>query len=166
MSTQFFLTKDSDRKWYIIDARDEILGRLATKAAELLRGKHKATFTPNLDSGDNVVIINASQVKLSNDQKQSNKIYYHHSGYPGGIKKETFEEAMEKHPEKVIFNAIAGMIPKNKLGKSQLTRLRVYSGSEHKHTQEMTVVTIGGLITKSDAHNLNENIDKLSGEKK
>lgn len=140
MATKAYLTKNQDRAWYSIDAEGQILGRLATKAADLLRGKHKATYTPNLDSGDNVVILNAAKVKLSNDRKLTGKVYYRHSGYPGGIKKETFEEAMTKHPEKVIINAVKGMLPPSKQGKEQMTRLRVYKDANHKHTQEMQVV--------------------------
>ncbi len=140
MATKAYLTKNQDRAWHSIDADGQILGRLATKAANLLRGKHKVTYTPNLDSGDNVVILNAAKVKLSNDRKLTGKIYYRHSGYPGGIKQETFEEAMTKHPEKVIFNAVKGMLPPSKQGKAQLTRLRVYKDANHKHTQEMQVV--------------------------
>lgn len=140
MATKAYLTKDKDRAWHSIDADGQILGRLATIAADLLRGKHKTTYTPNLDSGDNVVILNAAKVKLSNDRKLTGKIYYRHSGYPGGIKQETFEEAMTKHPEKVIFKAVKGMVPSTKQGKAQLTRLRVYKDANHKHTQEMQVV--------------------------
>lgn len=137
MATKIYQTKDADRKWYLLDGRGMILGRLATVAADLLRGKGKATYTPNMDSGDNVVVINASKIKLSKDSKQETKIYWRHSGYPGGIKKETFKEAMEKHPEKVIKLAVKGMLQNNKLGSKQLTRLKVYEGNEHKHTQPL-----------------------------
>lgn len=138
MITKVQLTKNEDRKWYLIDAKDAILGRLSTVAADLLRGKGKATYSPNLDSGDNVVVINAAEVTLSKESNKEKKTYYRHSGFPGGIKQETFREAMEKHPEKVITDSVKGMMPKNKLGKSQLTRLKVYAGAEHPHTQEIT----------------------------
>lgn len=142
MATKVFNKKDEDRKWYVIDAKDVILGRLATVVADLLRGKGKATYTPNMDSGDNVVVINASLVKLSTDAKREDKKYYRHSGYPGGIRQETFEEAMEKHPERVIELAVKGMLPSNKMAREQLTRLRVYPGAEHKHTQQLEKVEI------------------------
>lgn len=146
MSTKVYQTKDADRKWYLLDAEDVILGRLATVAADLLRGKGKATYTPNLDSGDNVIVINASKIKLSKDAKIEAKTYYRHSGYPGGIKSETFREAMEKHPERVIELAVKGMLPSNRLAREQIKRLRVYTGAEHRHTQEISKVEIKKLI--------------------
>lgn len=142
MATKVFNTKDEARKWYVIDAKNVVLGRLATVAADLLRGKGKATYTPNMDSGDNVVIINAKEVALSNEAKRESKVYYRHSFYPGGIKKETFEEAMEKHPEQVIMLAVKGMLPSNKMASGQLKRLRVYAGADHKHTQQLEKVEI------------------------
>lgn len=142
MATKVYNMKDADRKWYVLDASGVILGRLSTVAADLLRGKGKATFTPNLDSGDNVIVINASKVKLSNENKKTGKVYYRHSGYIGGIKKETFEEAMEKQPEKVIMLAVRGMLQKNKLAAAQLKRLRVYANADHKHTQELITVDL------------------------
>ncbi len=137
MTTNVFNKKDSDREWYLIDAKEAILGRLATEAAELLRGKKKSTYTPNMDSGDNVVIVNASKVTLSREDNRAKKTYYRHSGYPGGIKSETFEEAMEKHPDRVIRLAVAGMMPKNKLAKVQLKRLKIYETENHPHTQKL-----------------------------
>lgn len=142
MATKSFQTKDADRKWYVVDASGQILGRTATVVADLLRGKGKPTYTPNDDSGDNVVVINASKVKLSKDSKLLSKKYYRHSGYIGGIKEETFEEAMTKHPERVIELAVKGMLQKNKMAEKQMTRLRVYAGGEHKHTQELIPVQL------------------------
>lgn len=142
MATKVYNVKDADRKWYLLDAKGIILGRLSTVAADLLRGKNKATYSPNFDGGDNVVVINASKVKLSNEAKLTGKAYYRHSGYPGGIKKETFEEAMEKHPERVIMLAVKGMLQSNKLGSQQLKRLRVYANAEHKHTQELIEIDL------------------------
>jgi large subunit ribosomal protein L13 len=142
MATKVYNTKDADRKWYVIDAKDAILGRLATVAADLLRGKGKVTYTPNMDGGDNVVVINAAEVALSSERKRTDKTYYRHSFYPGGIKSETFEEAIEKHPEKVIELAVRGMLQKNKMASMQLKRLRIYPGNEHKHTQEMINVNL------------------------
>jgi len=136
VSTKVYNLKDGDRKWYIVDAKSAILGRLATVVAETLTGKNKPTYTPNMDSGDNVVIINAEKIKLSNDAKKIGKVYYRHSGYPGGIKQETFEEAIEKHPQEVIKRAVRGMLPKNKLQDPRMKRLKVFAGSEHQHTAQ------------------------------
>lgn len=144
MATKAFNMKDADRKWYVLNAEGAILGRLATVAADILRGKNKATYTPNMDSGDNVIVLNASKVTLSTENKVEGKMYYRHSGYPGGIKKENFAEAMEKHPEKVIMLAVKGMLPVNKMRSKQLTRLRIYPGNEHAHTQEMIEVNLKG----------------------
>lgn len=142
MTTRVYNVKDADRKWYFLDAKGIILGRLSTVAADLLRGKGKPTYTPNFDCGDNVVVVNADAIKLSSERKNTGKVYYRHSGYPGGIKKETFEEAMKKHPERVIMLAVKGMLQDNKLGSAQLKRLKVYAGGEHKHTQEMISVVL------------------------
>jgi large subunit ribosomal protein L13 len=144
MATKSYDTKNIDRKWYLLNADGMILGRLSTVAADLLRGKNKVTYTPNMDGGDNVIVINASKVKLSNDRKIEGKKYYRFSGYPGGMKEETFGEAMEKHPERVIMLAVKGMLQSNKLASQQLKRLKVYSGTEHAHTQEFTEVDLKG----------------------
>lgn len=140
MLTKVYKTRNEDRKWYLLDAKGATLGRLSTIAADLLRGKNKPTYTANLDSGDNVIVINAAEVSLSKESNKEQKTYYRHSGYPGGIKKETFLEAIEKHPERVIASSVKGMMPKNKLAKSQLTRLKVYAGAEHPHTQNIVAV--------------------------
>ncbi len=137
MTTKVYQTRDADRKWYVLDAKGIILGRFSTVVADLLRGKGKATYSPNFDGGDNVVVLNAAKIKLSNDNKLEDKKYYRHSGYPGGIREETFAEAMEKHPEKVIKHAVRGMLQNNKLGTNQLKRLKVYANAEHAHTQEL-----------------------------
>jgi large subunit ribosomal protein L13 len=144
MATKVYNLKDTDRKWYVLDADGAILGRLSTVAADLLRGKNKATYTPNMDSGDHVIVLNASKVILSTEAKNQDKMYYRHSGYPGGMKKESFAEAMVKHPERVISLAVKGMLPVNKLRAQQLKRLRVYPGNVHKHTQPMTEVDLKG----------------------
>lgn len=138
MATNIYKVKDSDRKWLEIDASGVVLGRLATEIANILRGKNKATYSPNVDSGENVIVINAEKVALSKEEKKLQKTYYRHSGYPGGIKGETFEEAIAKHPERVIEKAVNGMLPKNRLAAEQMKRLRVYAGSEHPHTQDVT----------------------------
>lgn len=144
MATKVYNLKDADRKWYVLNADGAILGRLSTVAADLLRGKKKATYTPNMDCGDNVIVINAAKVKLSNETKVESKMYYRHSGYPGGIKKETFGEAMVKHPERVIMLSVKGMLQSNKLAAKQLKRLKIYAGNEHKHTQEIIEVDLKG----------------------
>ncbi len=117
-----------ESKWYIIDAENKVLGRVATEAAKLLRGKHKPTFTPNLDVGDHVIIINCDKIKLTGN-KMNDKIYRHHSGYIGGMKEITAKEMIEKTPEKAMMLAIKGMLPHNTLGRETIKKLRVYAGN-------------------------------------
>ena len=121
-----------ERKWYILDASGKPLGRVATEAAKLLRGKHKPTFTPNLDTGDHVIILNCKDVVLTG-RKLDQKLYRHHSSYIGGMKETTARVMMEKSPEKAMFLAIKGMLPKNSLGRKMIRKLRVYTGSEHEN---------------------------------
>ena len=121
-----------NKQWYVVDAEGEILGRLASKVAYVLRGKHKPEYTPHVDCGDNVIIINAEKVVLTG-KKLTDKEYIRHSGYPGGQKVETPAEMLEKHPERIIEHAIKGMLPKNRLGSELFRNLKVYVGSEHKH---------------------------------
>ncbi len=130
--TRFISTEDADRKWYIVDATDQVLGRLATRVARIIRGKNKPIFTPNADTGDFVVVINADKVKVTG-KREILKTYSHHSGYPGGLKTRTFEELMAKKPEFVIENAVKGMLPKNRLGKKLIKKLKVYAGESHPH---------------------------------
>ena len=120
------------REWVVMDASDQVLGRLATEVARLLRGKHKPEFTPHLDTGDFVVVINADKVRLTG-AKMDDKVYYRHSGRPGNLKSETARERMDKYPERIIQAAVWGMLPKNRLGRKLLKKLKVYSGSEHPH---------------------------------
>ncbi|MCD5401653.1 50S ribosomal protein L13, partial [candidate division NPL-UPA2 bacterium] len=120
------------RKWVLIDARGEVLGRLASQVASILRGKNKPIYTPHLDTGDEVIIINARDV-LVTGKKREQKTYYHHTGYPGGLKSVKFEALFKKKPEKVLIMAIKGMLPHNKLGRAMLKKLRVYAGAEHPH---------------------------------
>jgi large subunit ribosomal protein L13 len=129
---------DTTRAWYVIDATDVVLGRLAVAAATLLRGKHKPTFTPNVDGGDFVIIVNADKVAISGDKLQK-KLAYHHSGYPGGLRKRTIGDLMQKHPDRVVEKAIVGMLPKNKLGRQIKRKLRIYAGAEHPHTAQQPV---------------------------
>ena len=128
------------RDWVIIDATDVVLGRLASHAAALLRGKHKATFANNIDSGDFVIIVNADKVALTG-QKLQKKMAYRHSGYPGGMKSVSYEELLEKNPIRAVEKAIRGMLPKNSLGRQQLTKLKVYVGAEHPHAAQKPQTT-------------------------
>lgn len=121
-----------ERAWYVIDAEDQILGRMSTRIASVLRGKHKPTFTPHLDTGDYVVVVNASKVTLQGD-KAVDKIYNSHSGFPGGIKSVPFLRLMERSPEQVVEQAVRGMLPKGPLGRQMLRKLKVYAGPEHPH---------------------------------
>lgn len=121
-----------ERKWYLIDAEGQTLGRLASEVASILRGKNKPEFTPHVDTGDHVIIINAEKIKLTGN-KLNGKIYYRHSGHPGGLKQQTAGEMLQKRPERMIELAVKGMLPKNTLGRQQGMKLHVYAGSEHKH---------------------------------
>jgi large subunit ribosomal protein L13 len=132
MKTHFARNKDIKKKWHLVDADGQVLGRLASRVAPILKGKTKPVYTPHVDTGDYVIIINAEKVRLTG-KKLQNKTYFHHSGYPGGIKKKTALELMEKSPEKIIVSAVRGMLPKNSLGRMQLKKLKVYRGSEHPH---------------------------------
>ena len=123
------------REWLVIDATDVVLGRLASHAAALLRGKHKATFAPHVDSGDHVIIINADKVALTG-QKLEKKMAYRHSGYPGGMMAVAYSELLEKNPVRAVEKAIRGMLPKNSLGRQQLSKLKVYVGAEHPHAAQ------------------------------
>lgn len=124
-----------ERKWYLVDAADKPLGRLATRIALLLQGKNEPTWSPHLDNGNFVVVINADKVKLTG-KKLNQKVYYHHSGYPGGLKSQTARQMMEKYPERVIELAVKRMLPKTVLGKHQFKRLKVYTGENHPHAAQ------------------------------
>lgn len=131
MKTFMLRKEDAEHKWYIIDAEGKALGRVASKAAHVLRGKHKPTFTPHVDCGDNVVIINASKVNLTGD-KLDKKMYYNHSGYPGGLRERTARVMKEKYPIEMVEKAIRGMLPKGRLGRQMYKKLFVYATAEHK----------------------------------
>ncbi|MGL4588679.1 MAG: 50S ribosomal protein L13 [Mycoplasmatales bacterium] len=128
-----------ERQWLLIDATDKTVGRLAAEVATLLRGKHKPTFTPHVDCGDNVIIINAEKIKFTGN-KMKQKVYYNYSGYVGGLKAVTAEKMLETHPERVLERAIKGMLPKNRLGRDMYRKLYVYVGSEHAHAAQKPVV--------------------------
>lgn len=132
MKTFVAKEKEVDRKWYLVDAKDKVLGRLATQIAMRLRGKHKPIFTPHADTGDFVVVINADKVTLTG-KKWDKKIYYRHSGYIGGLKEITAKKLLEKKPRDILRFAVKGMLPKNSLGRRQLKKLKIYTGSDHPH---------------------------------
>lgn len=136
-------TKETvERTWYVIDAADKPLGRVATKAATILRGKHKATFTPHIDCGDYVIIINADKVKLTGN-KINDKMYYNHSGFPGGLRTRNAKTMLESYPVEMVERAVNGMLPNGPLGRQMYRKLFVYAGSEHKHeAQKPTTITI------------------------
>ncbi|MGI9244465.1 MAG: 50S ribosomal protein L13 [Verrucomicrobiales bacterium] len=142
MKTFAAKAEDIDRKWWIVDAKDQVLGQLAVQVANLLRGKNKPTFTPNVDTGDFVVVINASQVRLTG-KKEEQKIYTRFSGYVGGQKSENPAEVRAKHPERLVERAVNGMIPHNRLGRQIIKKLKVYGGEEHPHeAQQPETLTI------------------------
>jgi large subunit ribosomal protein L13 len=124
-----------ERQWHVIDASDVVLGRLATHAATLLRGKHKPTFAPHVDTGDFVVIVNAAKVALSGN-KRDNEFAYRHSGYPGGLRRRSLGELLDKHPDRLVERAVKGMLPKNRLGRAMGRKLKVYAGPEHPHAAQ------------------------------
>lgn len=123
------------KEWLIIDATDQTVGRLSAEVAHILRGKHKPTFTPHVDCGDNVIIINAEKVKFTGN-KLEDKIYYRHTNHPGGLKQETAKEVLDKHPERILERSIKGMLPKTKLGSQMYRNLHIYVGADHKHTAQ------------------------------
>ena len=143
--TTFMQSKETVvRDWYVIDAKDMPLGRVAAKAAVMLRGKHKATYTPHIDCGDNIIIINASEVVLTGN-KLDGKKYYDHSRYVGGLRERTAREMKANYPEEMMERAIKGMLPKGRLGREMFRKLHVYAGSEHPHTaQQPKLITLGG----------------------
>ena len=135
MKTYSAKPPEVERKWYVIDAEGKTLGRLATVCANLLRGKTKPNYTPNVDTGDFVIVINADKIQVSG-KKETDKIYYHHTGFPGGLKSISFKDLMEKDPTKAIEKAVKGMLPHNTLGAEQFTKLKVYAGAEHPHAAQ------------------------------
>lgn len=135
MKTYYAKPLEVEREWLLIDATDQVLGRVASVAAQILRGKHKPQYTPHVDTGDFIVIINADKIKVTGT-KAENKVYYRHTGYAGGLKSETFAEAMKKHPERVIEHAVKGMLPKTTLGRAMGKKLKVYAGPDHPHAAQ------------------------------
>ena len=132
MKTYSPKSQDIERKWYLVDAKNQVLGRLASNVARILRGKHKAIFAPHVDVGDHVVIVNAEKIRVTGKKAQQ-KRYKRYSGYPGGLKETVYEEMISKHPERILEHAIRGMLPKNRLGRQMIKKLRIYTGGEHPH---------------------------------
>ena len=135
MKTYSAKPKEVRRDWFVIDATDKVLGRLASEVAVRLRGKHKPEYTPHIDTGDHIVVVNADKVRVTGT-KMDNKIYHRHTGYPGGIKSVVLKDLLERHPERVVETAVKGMLPKNPLGRAMFKKLHVYAGAEHKHTAQ------------------------------
>jgi large subunit ribosomal protein L13 len=135
MKTYSAKPKEVEKKWYVVDAAGHILGRLASSVASRLRGKHKPIYTPHIDTGDNIIVINADKVALTG-KKWDDKVYYRHSGYIGGLKSTTAKEMLQKCPENLVKYAVRGMLPKNRLGRKLLKNLRVYPGAEHPHVAQ------------------------------
>jgi large subunit ribosomal protein L13 len=123
------------RDWYVVDATDKVLGRLATEIARRLRGKHKPVYTPHVDTGDYIVVVNASKVAVTGN-KEADKMYHHHTGFPGGIMSKPLAKMRETHPDRIIETAVKGMLPKNSLGRAMLKKLKIYNGPEHNHTAQ------------------------------
>jgi len=135
MKTYHTPVKEIERKWYVVDAEGKVLGRLASEIATRLRGKHKPNYSPHMDVGDFIVVVNAEKVKLTGN-KLEDKMYYHHSGYIGGLKEKTAKELLEKKPEELLKTAVKGMLTKNTLGRQQFSKLKVYAGSDHPHAAQ------------------------------
>jgi large subunit ribosomal protein L13 len=134
-STYFFKESEIEQKWYLVDAQGQTLGRVATQVAKILRGKHKPIFTPNVDTGDFVVVVNAEKIKVTG-KRTDNKEYFHYTGYPGGAVFESFKDVIKNNPERVLEHAVKGMLPHNRLGKRIFKKLKVYTGAEHPHAAQ------------------------------
>jgi large subunit ribosomal protein L13 len=142
MKTEFAKKETIQRKWYVIDATDQVLGRLAVEIARRLRGKHKPVYSPQVDTGDYIIVVNADKIRLTG-KKLNNKVYYRHTGYPGGLKSITAKDLLQRKPERVLEIAVKGMLPKNKLGRRMYRKLKVYAQAEHPHTaQQPEVLTL------------------------
>ena len=132
MKTYSATPKEIERKWFVVDAQGRVLGRLASFVAARLRGKHKPIYTPHVDTGDHIVVVNAAKVALTGN-KWDDKMYHHHSGYPGGLKSRSAKDLLEKRPADLVMHAVRGMLPKNRLGRKMLKKLKIYAGSDHPH---------------------------------
>jgi large subunit ribosomal protein L13 len=144
LSTYYAKTGEVEREWLLVDATDMVLGRLASEVAQILKGKNKPQYTPHVDTGDFVIVINAEKIRLTGN-KAFTKNYYSHSGYPGGLKEVSFQRMLEKHPERIIEKAVKGMLPKNTLGRAMGKKLKVYAGPNHRHeAQKPRQITLEG----------------------
>lgn len=144
MKTYYAKPAEVEREWLLVDATDMVLGRLASEVAKILKGKNKPTYTPHVDTGDYVIIVNASKIRVTGN-KAANKSYFHHTGFPGGLKETTFERMITRHPDRVIEKAVKGMLPKNTLGRQMGMKLKVYAGPEHRHqAQKPRQITLEG----------------------
>ena len=139
MKTYSARAEDVSRDWFVVDAADKTLGRLASEIAHRLRGKHKAEYTPHVDTGDYIVVVNAEKIRVTG-AKTTDKMYHHHTGYPGGLKSISFEKLLDKAPERVIQGAVKGMLPRNPLGRAMFRKLKVYAGNEHPHAAQQPQV--------------------------
>lgn len=139
MKTYLAPVNEIEKKWYVVDAENKVLGRLASEIASRLRGKHKPTFSPFMDNGDFIIVTNADKIQLTGN-KLDDKKYYHHTGYMGGIKEASAKELLAKHPTELITKAVKGMLPKNKMGRAQLKKLKVYAGAKHPHSAQQPEV--------------------------
>ena len=139
MKTRSIRSQDVRHDWLIVDAADRTLGRIATEIAHRLRGKHKVEFTPHVDTGDYIIVVNAEKVRVTGN-KTTDKMYYRHTGYPGGIKSISFEHLRDSHPERIIERAVKGMLPRNSLGRAMFRKLKVYAGAEHPHSAQQPQV--------------------------
>ena len=135
MKTFTMTASDIDRKWYLVDAKDQVLGRLASDIANRLRGKYKPEFSPHMDNGDFIIVVNCEKIKVTG-KKMEEKMYYRHSGWVGGLRETSLQQMLAKHPSRVIMHAVKGMLPKNKLGRAMLKKLKVYVGPGHPHTAQ------------------------------
>lgn len=151
MKTYSTKVSDIKRQWHIIDASGKTLGRLASEIAKLLIGKHKPTYSPHLDTGDYVVVTNAAKVRVTG-RKLKEKIYYHHSGYPGGLKSITFEEMLHIHPTRIIEHAVKGMLPHNRLGRAMFKKLKVYAGDSHPHQAQVSASSKRKIEKEGSSH--------------
>jgi large subunit ribosomal protein L13 len=142
--------KDIQRSWYVVDAEDAVLGRLASEVAQILRGKHKPTYAPHMDVGDHVIVVNAAKIRLTG-QKADQKVYRHHSGYPGGLREVPFERMVSRRPERVVERAVRGMLPHTRLGRQMAKKLAVYAGADHPHeAQQPAPLKLGDVPSRRE----------------
>ena len=155
MKTYSPRARDVRRRWFVVDADGAVLGRLASEVAHILRGKHKPTFAPHMDMGDHVIVVNASRIRLTG-QKSGQKVYYHHSNYPGGLREVPYERLMSERPERVVEQAVRGMLPRNRLGRQMFKKLAVYAGPDHPHEAQQPVALRLGDVPPREGADAND----------